>query len=372
VRQNRRWVHFRIPHTEDVTDSRSLFAKVDDDHNAAYCAVVANDLSAKVEKEFQMNKITSSLKTINQIVSVGSVDGILTSAALLRVIGNPETSIVFAQAFTVDKVDVANWASNSKVAFVDLAVNNREPAMTATFVEKVKAAGHVIVAVIDEHNAEDWAKVLAFDSLVIAPVSGKGTEVNSSGALLASMLGSELDAHGKELCSAADAGDRMDFTSHFGGMANQAMKSRIQDDTRRVHMARHFAVNREADEKIAVWVREYEAIIANHSEIEKARVDLGDGIIRISTVGKTVDMTTLLSSLYKTARVVIMEGEMFDKKAGCKTRQIALGTNERSLDLVALLKGAGITEASGFAQKANVSPASEEAAVAAIRAALRK
>lgn len=316
--------------------------------------------------------IISNLRSVNQIVAVGSVDGVLTAAALMRVIGR-EVGLVFCQAFTVDKVDISGWTPGQRVAFVDLAVNNRDEAMTKTFVEKIKAAGHQLVAVCDEHNREDWLRVLGtFDGFVIEPISGKNTDRNSSGALLMSVLGNEADEQTRELCLAADAGDRMDFSTHFGSMANQAVKSKIADDSRRVYLARHLAQSREADQTIHNWIKEYEAIVASHAEIEKARVDLGDGLVRISTVGKTVDMTTLLNGLYKSSKVVIMEGEMYDKAAGKKTRQIALGTSVKTLDLVALLRGAGIVEASGFAQKANVSPASEEAAIAAIRAALRK
>ena len=175
----------------------------------------------------QMNSTITSLRAINQIVAIGSVDGILTTAALLRVIGNPETpmlcsigipetSIVFVQAFTVDKVDVTKWASARRVAFVDLAVNNREPAMTASFVECIRAAGHEIVAIIDEHNAEDWLKALGtFEGLVVEPISGKNTDRNSSGALLLSVLGNEADYQVRELCLAADAGDRMPRKSTY-------------------------------------------------------------------------------------------------------------------------------------------------------------
>lgn len=322
-----------------------------------------------------MSAITS-LSAINHVLAVGSVDGICTAAAVLRLIGNGDVDVVFAQAFTVDKIDVATWQPDRKVAFVDLAVNNREPAMTERFVAAIREAGHTLVAIVDEHSREDWLKVLGtFDGLLVEPQSQTvGHEASkSSGEVLRRALAAAnavVDAHTAELLAAADAGDRMDFATHFGGMVNQAVKSAIADDTRRVYLARHLAANREADERILGWIAEYAAILANHDKVVESRVDLGNGIHRVSAVGLTVDMTTLIGRLYKEgARVVALEGEAFNKALGKKTRQIAFGTSEKAIDLLAIVKAA-VSTASGFTQKVNVDPECEEVAIAAIRAAL--
>src|SRR2546429_8222966 len=100
------------------------------------------------------------LTDINQIVAVGSVDGVLTAAALLRLIGNADVPLVFTQAHQVDQIDPVTWEPSRKVAFVDLAVNNRSHRMTANFVARIRAAGHTIVAVIDEHDREAWFRAL--------------------------------------------------------------------------------------------------------------------------------------------------------------------------------------------------------------------
>lgn len=304
------------------------------------------------------------------LVSVGSVDGVCTSAALLRYLGS-EIGLTFCQAFTVDRVDPSTWERNRKVALVDLAVNNREKSMTADFVRRVRESGHEIVAICDEHNAEDWLEAMgSFDGLTIKPVSQDTGEIKSSGALLLSILGNEMDEQSRELCKSADAGDRMDFTTHFGGIVNQAVKSRIADDTRRVYLARHFAANTQPDDKIVGWIAEYEVILANHDAVVAAGVNLGNGIWRGSAVGQVVDMTTLMSRLYHDYRIVLLEGEMFDKSVGAKVRQIAFGCKPGlQLDAIAVLKAAGV-ECSGFAAKANVKPEDEEAALADIRTAL--
>lgn len=320
---------------------------------------------------------------VTHIVSVGSVDGVCTSAALLRLIGGRNVGLQFTQAFTVDKVDVSKWPAGQRVAFVDLAVNNRDPSMTADFVRRIREAGHEIVAVIDEHSREDWLEILgSFESLIVEPQSQGRGGPSSSGELLWRWLANEWpekfdeclyadDQCLRDLLIAAEAGDRMDFSTHFGGIVNQAVKSAIADDSRRVYLARHFATSAEADATILGWMAEYEAILADHDLIVAEKVDLGNGIVRVSTIGRKVDMTTLMARLYRDgAKVVVCEGEMFVPAIKAKKVMVAFGTDSKSLDLLAIVK-AVVPTASGFAQKANVDPEHEAIALAAIRAAIR-
>ena len=311
------------------------------------------------------------LKNITQIVSVGSVDGVLTSSALLRLIGGGNVGLQFTQAFTVDKVDPNKWAPGQRVALVDLAVNNRDKAMTADFVRRVREAGHEIVAIVDEHSREDWLEVLGtFEGLIVEPQSQSEGTFKSSGAVLKAAIGLEAADHTVELLDAADAGDRMDFSTRFGGMVNQAVKSDIANDQRRVYLARHFAATAEPDATILGWVAEYEAILADHDKIVAEKVNLGLGIVWVSTIGRKVDMTTLMARLYEDgAKVVVCEGEMFVPAIKAKKVMIAFGTSDKSLNLLAIVK-ASVSTASGFAQKVNVDPEHEEAALAAIRSAL--
>jgi len=316
-----------------------------------------------------MSILLEQIKKISQIVSVGSVDGVLTSAALMRLIG-VSVDIEFTQAFTISKVDVASWKPHRNVAFVDLAVNNRDKAMTADFVSRIREAGHQIVAVIDEHSREDWLEILgSFDGLAIEPQSQAMGKLRSSGAVLLNAATGLMDLLSQSICYEADLADRMIFFGN-GDIANQAMKSNIQDDTRRVYLVQHFARGIFTNEIICRWMAEYDAILANHAAIIADKLDLGNGVVYASAVGKTVDMTTLMKSFYDSgARVVVLEGEMFNKALGRKTVQIALGTNEKKLDLLAAIK-AVVPSASGFAQKANVPPEFVDVAIAAVRAAL--
>jgi hypothetical protein len=150
---------------------------------------------------------------------------------------------------------------------------------------------------------------------------------------------------------------------------NQAVKSDIANDRRREYLARHFAKNTQPDDTIRGWMAEYEEILANHEQIIATKTSLGNGIVRISTLGRKVDMTTLMNTLYRDGtKVVVIEGEAYNKSLGRKTIQVAFGTNDKSFDLLAVIKTA-VPTASGFSQKANVDPQFEDAAIAAVRAA---
>lgn len=314
------------------------------------------------------------LREVNFVLAVGSVDGVCTTAAVLRnACGG--VGVEFCQAFTVNKVDPAKWPENRTVLFVDLAVNNKDKAMTVDFLRRVIAAGHTIFGILDEHSAEDWEWACGeagvyFDGLAIKPVSQDKGGIKSSGALLLHLLGADADEHTMKLCATADCGDRMDFSTHFGGLVNQAVKSSIADDSRRVYMAKHFAKNYEPDEKILGWVKEYENILKTHREVIDKSEDLGLGMVKVDCVGKIVDMTILMNTLYKDYYVVVVEGEMFSKEVGKKIRQVSFGVKPGvKFDILEVLKNNGI-EASGFASKANLNPEDEETAVMIVQEGL--
>ena len=71
-------------------------------------------------------------KNINLVIAAGSVDGVLTAAAVVR--NAPEgAEVFFTQAFTVNTVKPEDWEENRRVLFVDLAVNNRDPGRYPVF-----------------------------------------------------------------------------------------------------------------------------------------------------------------------------------------------------------------------------------------------
>ena len=311
---------------------------------------------------------------VNQIVAVGSVDGILTTGALLYLAKQEkEIGVQFCQAFTVDKVDISSWAPNSNVAFVDLAVNNRDPKMTENFVRRILDAGHTIVAIIDEHSASDWATCLvdcglSVDSLMIKLMIKPMTQgidqgvfgiVTSSGDVLATHLdkfSNELFLDLETMLSDARAADQGRFIG-FGAIVNQAIKSAIQDDSRRVHLARCAASGTlNSDPLVHKWVQEYEEIESNHKEILSG-LKIDRGIVFADATGKRVDMTSMMMSLYKIAPIAAVKGEMFDTVAKSKSVLVSFGVPQSSgRDIFAEVKAAGVVAHGGFAQKVNVLP----------------
>jgi hypothetical protein len=303
-----------------------------------------------------------------QIVAAGSVDGVLTSASALRLF--PGSALEFTQAFTVDKLNPEKWAVNDGVLFVDIAVNNQDEQMTIAFVQRIYAAGHKLIGICDEHDAASWQRVFEATGvdageLIIKPCSQKEHgNFQSSGALFAATFSKKLDAHGWELCDAANQADHGFFKSNFAQLVNEAVKSDIANNARRVHLANHFSENRQADNQISAWVKEYETILATHEELIKNREVFGD-IVRIDARGKKIDMTTLMFGLYKLAKVVVIVGESYNKEVGAKVVQHSFGTQDKSVDLLAAIKAAGVN-AGGFAQKANVAPEEAHKALQAV------
>ena len=249
-------------------------------------------------KPSTQDQVRQALAQLDYIVSGGSIDSICTTAAVLRN-AKRECGIEFCQSFSVDRIDPSAWPPGRRVLLVGLAVNNRDEMMTAEFLRRVAAAGHTIIGVLDEHRAEDWVTAFSRASLrssrlAIKPVTGRKAGIRSAGFLLLSLMGNGADDHTRELCEAADAADRMNFDTHFGSIVNSAVKPDRHDDSRRIYLARHLSTNREPDTLIHGWMKEYAEILHNHTEILAARNDLGDGMVRIVTYGRLVDMTSLL------------------------------------------------------------------------------
>jgi len=322
----------------------------------------------------------ASASAINTIIAVGSIDGVLTTAAALRCIGG-DVDVIFTQAFTVDKIDVSSWKPGRNVLFIDLAVNNQDETMTSDFVYSIINGGHEIIGVCDEHDAEAWERVfeetgINAQSLCIKPCSQKVKgEFESSGALFAATFAEDLDDYALELCSQADQADHFDFSGKFADLANRSVKSKIADNGRRVHIAKVLSQGEEEsfdDKKISEWICEYKSILENHKEILASGEDYGSGIKNLNCDGKTVDMTTLIRSAYALpgVKVVIVTGQRYNKALKRKTVQCSFGTKDKGLDLLAAIKAKGVN-AGGFAQKATVSPEDFEKSLQAVQELLK-
>ncbi len=311
------------------------------------------------------------LNQVNQVISVGTVDGILTSAAVLRRSAE-DTEIEFIRPFEVDELEPSDWAAKRNVLLVDLGVNNRNKQTTIDFLQRLTGAGHSVIGILDEHNADNWKEVLklvriSFDSLTIKPVSQKEGKIESSGALLLNVLGDTADDHTRDLCKAADAADHMDFSGHFNSLVNQAIKSKIADNSRRIYLAKHFSKVYEPDEKIRKWVTEYREILKAHEEVIENCKNLGQGIVRIDTEGRKVDMTSLLKSLYESYSVIITESKFHKKVTDEDIDQVTFSRKPGlKINLLSTIKKVRIPCA-GFAAKVNLALKDEEVALATVR-----
>lgn len=317
----------------------------------------------------------SGINEINHIVAVGSVDGVAGTAAVIRHLGQPDITIDFTQAHQVNFIAPERWNPNRVVMFIDLGVNNRDVGMTKEFVQKIHNAGHKILAIADEHDADLWADVMgsSIDSLLIKPVS-RSEECYSSCAVLRNAFtlnrecsDKKMDEHTVELLCAGDQGDRGNFDTYFGEIFNNAIKSNMGDRTRRPHLSRHLAFDREADAKIKGWMSEYAEIQENQPKIVAAREDMGDKIFfyDASAVGRH-DATSLMMSEYRNgAAVVILNTNTFIK--GSMLQVVSIGVNNKSWNLIETLDSAGVPHLGGFAQKVNLSAEHKDAALGAIR-----
>lgn len=304
----------------------------------------------------------------------------LTTAAIIRNAA-ADCAVEFTQAFSVDKIDVTKWGENRKVCFVDLAVNNSIDKatgerlglkMTSEFVRRVILAGHTIVAVCDEHDSDLWNEVFEAvginpSDLLIQPVSQKLCEISSSGGLLMSVL-EDADAETLNLCVSADLADHIQFIG-IGEIANKTCKANIGDNSRREHLAQHFAFNIQPDEKILGWVKEYEAIESTHQEI-LANAKLEGNLLFVDSYGKKVDISSLsglLTKKFPTAKITITHGQGYDKAAGGTVELYIFAVrNDLDMDILTPLQQAGVS-ATGFGKKASVKPEYYEAALAVVR-----
>jgi hypothetical protein len=332
-----------------------------------------------------MSEILDAIRSADLVVAVGSVDGVLTAAAVKRLAGKSDLEVVFTQAFEVGRLP-RTWHGR-RMIFVDLAVNNREPRMTLDFVYDLFApgTGNVLLAVIDEHDASAWNKVFGEmasltgedlkSSLVIRPESqgGEGGP-GSSGEVLRRALvadGVELDEHTAKLLEGAEVADQGHFgSSPMAWIVNKGTKSAIGDNSRRVHLVDHLAQETIPDDKIAGWVQEYGEMEANATHLLMMAIPNPEGIIRIDTGGRRIDVTAFLFEMYEKAKVVVLVGtSAYNPAAGRPLPVVTIATGDKSLDILAVVKAAGIP-AGGFAQKVNIDPADESAAIAAVRAHL--
>ena len=320
--------------------------------------------------------MASLLPVVNVLVSVGSIDGMAASAAYLRQINKRDVQLIFTQAFQVNKIEIAKWPPNSQVGFIDLGVNNEgtspNPQMTIDFVKSVYELGHKIRFIADGHGKQAWKEVLEkcdhqLDELAIQPENRE--ECSSSCAVLKKVIGESADSHTKDLLTAGEEADKMNFETTLGHIFNACTKSNITDTSRRVHVVQHVAFNETIDAKMLDWMGEYNEMKRNLPTILASRQDLGDGIsLYDCTVGRH-DAKAVFQAAYKKGPIVVLKGTPVFV-AGKPQRGVSIATNDNKLNILKIVQDVGIS-AGGMAAKANFALEHQDAAIEAVRKAIK-
>jgi hypothetical protein len=289
------------------------------------------------------------------IIAVGSVDGVLTAAALARVITADQhrlvddCSVQWVQAHTVDKV-VLPADETLDVWLVDLAVDQRDPERTTVaLLDQIQAGGHRLMGVIDEHNPAAWLERLHSDEYNALKV--KPRDLTSSGAVLLSQIGewAWVSPDDLALLHEADLADRGDFSAGRRKVVNAAIKSKITDDARRTacwewlvgikrrpdgSLKEVGPVSTRVPAEIAEWRNEYEGQEAHRQRcLETATIDVR-GVAVFNTNG-VADVSALCFEAYKRwpGHLVVLHSEV--DGAPATTIAVAPGA---MLDLVAIIK----------------------------------
>lgn len=325
--------------------------------------------------------MASAIQGVDVIVAVGSVDGMAGTAACIRHLANPNIQVIFTQAFQVNTIDVSKWPANSKVGFIDLAVNNEgqspNPQLTIDFVNRIYKSGHTILFIADEHSKKAWSDVLTvcgqkMSELTIKP-EDRTEEYSSSCSILSKALGDSADVHTKELLVAGDQADRMNFSTRFGEIFNNCTKSNMSDHSRRPYVVQHMAQYDTPDAKIQGWMNEYIEIQNNLPKILASRKDLADGIFLYDCAIGRHDATAVFSEAYRASSassiVVLSHTNVFLE--GKMQTGVSIATNKKDLNVLKIIQDAGII-AGGMPAKANFALENQADAIEAIRKVIKQ
>lgn len=318
-----------------------------------------------------------SIKDVTTIVSAGSVDGVLATAAFLRMMNkfagsrvSDAVEIIFTQPHLVNTIKVDNWPKERKVVLLDLAVNNRDENMSKAFVDKITAQGHTILGIADEHDRAAWAKFVKIDELLIQPQTRGGVYTSACAILRQAFNNDEAVA---QMLEDGDKADAMQFKG-FAESTNNAVKSAITSAPRREHIARHFAVANELSAQMTSWAQEYVQMETNKPLIIATREDLGaiNGISMGYYNGNigVHDATAVFSEAYKKDQVAFLATTRAE--ASGLAQVITIATSEKRLDLTKSLTEAGIIHLGGMAARMSIKVEDKEKAINAVRGSISK
>lgn len=275
------------------------------------CDSATGALSRRVTMPlYRMSRVLRG-EAVNSIVAVGSVDGIMTTAALVVALQarGEMARVHWTQAHEVDKVQVE---PGTDLWLVDLAVDQRVPARTASWLRcMVGDRAATLRGIIDEHGAHAWA--LCLDA-VLRDLQGtididleiEPQDMTSAGAVLRGRLdgwyrGSHtLFERAMALAMEADLADRGDFCGGTRRVVNAAVKADLKDAVMRYMLVNWLAAGDLAvvPEPIASAAASYEADVARQTASLDAAVVAEDGAVDIAA-HHIRDITSLAFSAYR-------------------------------------------------------------------------
>lgn len=296
---------------------------------------------------------------INRIIFRASTDGTLTTAALLRIIRSqhPGQKVVLdvVDYGVVDTLFEQNWESAQRIAMVNFGVLERNVARMMMIVLEIERAGHRIDAIIDEHGANYWHRIVGdrrFERLLVKPETRSEKKVASSGAVLRNALNGWChDPHTIELLRAADDADHGRFRHPIADLCNRAIKGARalhngKGNSHIVFMAERFSRAVEPNRRMREDLRAYDRLVApgNAATLATLRT-LAPGIVVVDRRGRYIDRTRLHLHILEAhnAQVVIFK-EYFE--GGVIAYRVCVDgflPASRRIPLAKLVETAGIT-----------------------------
>lgn len=293
----------------------------------------------------------SKSKVSHCIFSVGTVDAVCTSAALMRHLKksvSKKVQIYFDQVNNFKGFDFNNLNNNSLVTLIGLSVNEDNEQDMLNFIKKIISNGHTIYSIIDVNDAKSWEKILEqinstlFVSLSVKPTSKEESGIESLGELLLKSI-KFIDRRVIELCIAGSSAQKMDFKPRLSDLVDRSTKSRIlidkrrfiNDDLRRNYLVHYLSEgNVVADDLIASWINEYDKTISTHEKIKKNVQCITKGVIRINISDEIVDLPKLLHDFYLMNNRVVFVEEIKSNNKSC----LSIWSCDKNLNILDLLK----------------------------------
>lgn len=229
--------------------------------------------------------------TKNILVAHGDLDGIISAVLVIRKFGLPlgETEVVFVQPFTVNEVVIPCEAE--KVYVVDVAVNNRDPEMTRTFISRI---GGRLVWWFDHHQGWTVEIIGKNPAFVIDAEAGSCAEV----------IGGE-----PELVADAIAADtRKGELSERAQLVERAMKANMSDDDIRWLAVRWLLGDESARDGLEEVAKKYARIQAETERLAATyQVIGGVALVDARESNHQYDLTQLLLAGQEQASFAVVQ-----------------------------------------------------------------